>query len=121
MQVTTRLIDTGVNIEDERNTSEASRRWNRIADDMWRQYQEVLQQKSQAGLDEDSESDGELEGNEGNASDESDNDFYVWQQLEIYRPATVTVTYKKKKEKILLWSIMFQHSSKKHITRLTRN
>ena len=44
---------------------------------MWRQYQEVLQQKSQAGLDEDSESDGELEGNEGNASDESDNDFYV--------------------------------------------
>ena len=73
------LIPTGagVNIEDEQNISEASRRRNRIADAMWRQYQEVLQQRSQAGLDEDLESDGELEGDEGNASDESDNDFYV--------------------------------------------
>lgn len=73
------LIPTGagVNIEDEQNVSEASRRRNRIADDMWRQYQEVLQQRSQAGLDEDLESDGELEGDEGNVSDESDNDFYV--------------------------------------------
>jgi hypothetical protein len=74
------LIPTGagVNIEDERDTSEASRRRNRIADDMWRQYQEILHQRSQAGVDsedEDLESDGELEVNEGN--DDSDNDFYV--------------------------------------------
>jgi hypothetical protein len=62
---------TGVDVEEEQDISEASERRNKIADDMWRQYQEVLHQRSQAGLgDEELESDVE-------SNDESDNDFYV--------------------------------------------
>ena len=37
----------GIDIEEEQDTSEASRQRNKIADDMQRQYQEVLHQRSQ--------------------------------------------------------------------------
>jgi hypothetical protein len=65
---------TGIDVEDEQNVSEASRRRNKIADDMWRQYQEVLHQRSQAGL-EDEESDEESD--QGSDDSDSENDFYV--------------------------------------------
>jgi len=64
---------TGVDVEEEQNLSEASIRRNKIADDMWTQYQEILYQRSLAGMaDEESEDD-----EEGGDSEESDNDFYV--------------------------------------------
>ena len=46
--------------------------WNKIADDMWRQYQEVLHQWSLA-VNEESDKDSD----EGDDK-ESDNDFYIW-------------------------------------------
>ena len=69
------LIPTGagVDVEEEQNLSEASIWRNKIADDMWTQYQEILYQWSLAGMaDEESEDD-----EEGGDSEESDNDFYV--------------------------------------------
>jgi hypothetical protein len=64
------FVPTGMDmdIEEEQNTSEASKRRNKIADDMWRQYQEVLQQRSQEDSEESDENDEE--------SDDND-DFYV--------------------------------------------
>lgn len=67
---------TGVDIEEEQNISEASLRRNKIADDMWRQYQQVLHERSLAGFaDEGSDEDTDEGSDEG--SDDSDNDFYV--------------------------------------------
>ena len=63
---------TGIDVEDEQNISEASKRRNNIANDMWRQYQEVLYQRSQAGLEEDTGSEGDNE-----ESDNNDSDFYM--------------------------------------------
>ena len=65
-----------MDVEEEQDMSEASKRRNKIANDMWRQYQEVLQQRRQAGLGNDSE---ELESDDRNegSDEESDNDFYV--------------------------------------------
>lgn len=58
---------TGIDIEEEQ-MSEATMRRNKIADDMWRQYQEVLHERS---LEESSE-----DSNEGSDTG-SDDDFYV--------------------------------------------
>ena len=64
---------TGMDVEEEQNLSEASIQQNKIADDMWRQYQEVLYQRSLAGMaDEKSEDD-----EEGDDLEESDNNFYI--------------------------------------------
>lgn len=71
------LIPTGTDTDmdvEEQNISEASIRRNKIADDMWRQYQQVLYERSLNGManeDSDSESEGSVEGNE------SDDDFYA--------------------------------------------
>jgi hypothetical protein len=63
---------TGVDIEvEEEQISEATRRRNKIADDMWRQYQEVLHQRSLA-TNEESDEESDEESNEG-----SDDDFYL--------------------------------------------
>ena len=65
-------MGTGIDVEDEQDMSEASKRRNKIANDMWRQYQEILFQRSQAGLG-DEESDEESEGQ----TDDDESDFYV--------------------------------------------
>lgn len=65
------LIPTGSGVaddEEEAENMEATIRRNRIADDMWRQYQEVLHQRS---LDEESDEESDEEG------DDNNNDFYV--------------------------------------------
>jgi hypothetical protein len=65
---------TGIDVEDEQDISEASRRRNKIANDMWRQYQEVLHQRSQDDGLPVEESDEELESED----EDSDSDgFYV--------------------------------------------
>jgi hypothetical protein len=70
------LIPAGtddVDIEEEQ-ISEATMWQNKIADDMWNQYQEVLHQQSLAAneeSDEDSDSDEE-------SDEESEDDFYLW-------------------------------------------
>ena len=46
-------------VEDEENDSEASRRRNQIAGDMWKQYTVILEERAQAGLLEDESSDTE--------------------------------------------------------------
>ena len=70
------LIPTGTGIydEEEEENLEATMRRNRIADEMWTQYQEVLYQRSLAGMA-DEESDEESV--EENASDDNNDDFYV--------------------------------------------
>ena len=65
------MIPTGSGVaddEEEAENMEATIRRNRIADDMWRQYQEVLHQRS---LDEESDEESEEEG------DDNNDDFYV--------------------------------------------
>ena len=69
------MIPTGTGIYDEEEENlEATMRRNRIADEMWTQYQEVLYQWSLAGIA-DEESDEESV--EENASDDNNDDFYV--------------------------------------------
>ena len=66
---------TGIDVEDEQNISEASRRRNKIADDMWSQYQQVLHQRSQAGLeDEESDEESDKECDKESDEDNEDND-----------------------------------------------
>lgn len=72
------LIPAGTDADmdvEEQNISEASIRRNKIADDMWRQYQQVLYERSLNGManeeSDDSESGGSVEGND------SDDDFYA--------------------------------------------
>ena len=67
-------MGTGIDVEDEQDISEESKRRNQIANEMWRQYQEVLCQRSQDGLDIE-ESDDSEDSDEEN--DNSDDDFYV--------------------------------------------
>jgi hypothetical protein len=69
---------TGVDVEEEQNISEATIRRNKIADDMWRQYQEVLHQRSLDGMaDEESDEDNDEDNPEESDDTDSDNDFYV--------------------------------------------
>jgi hypothetical protein len=65
---------TGVDIEEEQNISGASMRRNKIADEMWRQYQEVLHQRSLAGMA--NEESDEPEDSDHEGSDDNDTDFY---------------------------------------------
>ena len=63
-----------IDIEKEQDTLEASKQRNKIADDMWRQYQEVLHQQSQLGdhtMEDSEESDKDNEGSD------DDDDFYI--------------------------------------------
>jgi hypothetical protein len=61
---------TGADIEEE-HISEATIRRNKIADEMWTQYQEVLRERSSAAMEE-SDEDSDEGSDEG-----SDSDFYV--------------------------------------------
>ena len=97
----------GIDIEEEQDTSEASRRRNKIADDMWRQYQEVLHQRSQLE-DYDVEDSEETDGD--NEETDNNDDFYLW-HLQLHT----------KKIYMRLWLISFQLSSDPHITSLSRN
>jgi hypothetical protein len=67
---------TGIDVEEEQDISEASIRQNKIADDMWGQYQEILRQRSLAGMV-DEESDEDDEGNDDEGSNDNDSDFYA--------------------------------------------
>jgi hypothetical protein len=69
------LIPAGtddVDIEEEQ-ISEATMRRNKIADDMWNQYQEVLHQRSLAANEESNEDSDSDEGSD----EESEDDFYL--------------------------------------------
>jgi hypothetical protein len=66
------FIPAGTGIGIVEDISEASTRRNKIADEMWRQYQEVLHQWSLAGDEESDE-----ESDEGNNEGGDDNDFYL--------------------------------------------
>ena len=73
------LIPAGmdIDVEEEQNNSEATRRRNNIANDMWRQYQEVLSQRRSAGMadeETDNSESEDLESDEG--SDNNDGDIY---------------------------------------------
>ena len=76
------LTPAGTSIDNEaEQISEATKRWNKIADDMWRQYQEVLHQQSLATNELEESNEDSDEGCDG----ESDDDFYTWlKQQTIY-------------------------------------
>jgi hypothetical protein len=60
--------------DEEEQISEATMQWNKIADDMWNQYQEVLHQQSLAANEESNEDSGSDEGSD----EESEDEFYLW-------------------------------------------
>lgn len=77
---------------------------NKIADDMWQQYQEVLHQWRLAGIPADEESDEESE--EESEGNDSDLMFNIKEKT-FYSTYNINFTYNKQKNKLLWLMITF--------------